>query len=286
VVVQRRTSTAATAYLKAGNSQNDLQKRIERWQQSKPLKERRTDHLHPSVIVKKDWCYRDAYYTLKHGDNLEQRNNLRSQNIFDEGHAIHDKWQRRFWDMGELVGDFFCPHCHVSWWATSPHECPGCGMNWHHLLYQEVSLEDPELMIKGHTDGWLKDRLIEIKSIGAGTLRFEDPALLAEHGTDLEAAWRAIKRPFGTHVRQGMLYLYLAQKKKETAGLVPPTQIDFIYELKSNQDYKFFTVKYDPKVVRKVLEGAALVTKAFKEDKAPECNQEKCKCGTKWEKYL
>ena len=132
---------------------------------------------------------------------------------------------------------------------------------------------DEELRISGHTDGWIKgigeDCLIEIKSIGAGTLRFEAPDLLFDAEGDLTKAWRNIRRPFRSHLLQGQMYLELA---KRIYGDEAPKEIVFIYELKADQDYKEFTVKADYEIVDRIFFSASKVVKAVNAGTLPECN--------------
>ena len=243
---------------------------VERYLMRRPLDPRRTDVLHPSEIIKPDWCHRYSAYLLMGGEAKKEKPNLRLQNIFDEGHAIHAKWQRRFQDMGVLYGKFQCYSCQKVVVGTSPTPCE-CG--YPNLEYKEVSLYDEELRISGHTDGWIKgigeDCLIEIKSIGAGTLRFEAPDLLFDAEGDLTKAWRNIRRPFRSHLLQGQMYLELA---KRIYGDEAPKEIVFIYELKADQDYKEFTVKADYEIVDRIFFSASKVVKAVNAGVLPECN--------------
>jgi len=143
--------------------------------------------------------------------------------------------------------------------------------------YREVPLQSKKHMIKGHSDGWVKglgnDFLIEIKSMGAGTIRIEAPSLLAGAGGDLEAAWRAIKQPFRSHMLQGQVYLHLCHLMVEEGLLESaPESIVFIYELKANQDYKEFEVMYDPGYVEDIFENALDVKWAVDNKRLPACN--------------
>jgi len=229
---------------------------------------RRTDVLHPSEIIKKDWCKRASYFLLNGHPKIQTNPNLRLQSIFDEGHAIHAKWQNWFYEMGNLHGKFKCRACSEITWGTSPSNCESC--NHTDLEYAEVTLEDKALRIAGHTDGWIKglgnDCLIEIKSIGPGTIRSEAPELF-EVGQDFMAAWRNIKRPFNSHLRQGQMYLELMKRMGHEVD-----EIVFLYELKADQDYKEFSVKADYEIVRHIFEGAKFVVNAVEEGIAPPCN--------------
>lgn len=243
---------------------------VERHILLQPPSDRRTDVLHPSEIIKADWCHRYAYYLLNGGEAKKEKPNLRLQNIFDEGHAIHNKWQTRFYEMGVLYGKFKCLACGQMTIGTSPSKCEHCSGA---LVYREVSLVDPDLRIAGHTDGWIKgigkDCLIEIKSIGSGTLRFEAPELLYDADGDVTKAWKKINRPFRSHLLQGQMYLELAHRMH---GDDAPSEIVFIYELKADQDYREFTVKADYEFVAHVFDAAQKVVDAVNEGKMPRCN--------------
>jgi hypothetical protein len=137
-------------------------------------------------------------------------------------------------------------------------------------VYDEVTLEDPALRIKGHTDGWIKgvgdDTLIEIKSIGPGTIRSEAPSLMYDADGDFMKAWKNVRRPFGPHILQGQLYLELSHRMGN-----PIEEIVFIYELKADQSYKEFTIKRDFDFVHHVFDKAAAVVAAVDANVAPNC---------------
>ena len=225
---------------------------VERHLLKQPRSNRRTDVLHPSEIIKPDWCHRYSYYLLNGGEPKTEKPSLRLQNIFDEGHAIHAKWQKRFQSMGVLYGKFKCMNCKQITFGISPSNCHEC--NSALMEYDEVALYDESLRLAGHTDGWIKgignDCLIEIKSIGAGTLRYEAPELLYDAEGDVTRAWKNIRRPFRGHLLQGQMYLELS---KRSYGDEAPNEIVFIYELKADQDYKEFTVKADYEIVERVF---------------------------------
>jgi hypothetical protein len=230
---------------------------------SRPPEKRSTTVLHPSEMVKADWCLRASYFALTGAEVKKDKPNLRLQSIFDEGHSIHAKWQNWFKEMGVLYGA----------WGDSTGTSWAVATDIHKSVdYKEVPLVLPELMIAGHADGWIKgigdDCLIEIKSIGAGTLRFEAPELLAKADGDLTKAWRSIRRPFRTHILQGQMYLELA---KRIFGDDAPNEIVFIYELKADQDYREFTIKADYEFVAPIFEKAQLVVDAFKAGVPLEC---------------
>ena len=245
---------------------------IERHLMKAPPSDRSSLVLHPSEIIKPDFCHKYSQYLLEGGTKKPDNPGLRMQNIFDEGHYIHEKWQNRLYSMGTLYGDFQCLACRTVMSGLSPLKCTWCS-SVAPLRYQEVKLFDKGLRIAGHTDGWVKDDqpdvLIEVKSVGEGTLRFEAPELLRDAGGDAAKAWKNVRRPFLGHLRQGQMYLELAKREY---GEAAPRKIVFIYEFKANQDYKEFTVKADFDVVERYFFTAEKIVTAVKRNNQLECN--------------
>ena len=243
---------------------------IERHLQKRPVGDRSTLVLHPSEIIKKDFCHRASYFLLSGRTKIAEKPALRLQSIFDEGHAIHAKWQRWFQEMGVIHGKFKCDVCDHVTWGTSPSECEVCQAPAYKLVYDEVTLHDDALRIKGHTDGWIKglgdDCLIEIKSIGPGTILSAAPQLFVED-SDVMKAWNNIRRPFPDHIMQGQVYLELMQRMGNDIN-----EIVFIYELKADQSYKEFSVKRDFELVRHIFDKADTIVAAVEAKIAPDCN--------------
>ena len=258
-------------FLDAKAKPNRLLGDVERHLLLRPVGDRDYTVLHPSDMIKKDWCKRGSYFLLKGHERIAEKPNLRLQSIFDEGHYIHAKWQNWFQEMGVLHGKFRCLSCLEITWGTSPTECSKCG--WKTLEYAEVTLVDEELRIAGHTDGWIKgigdDCLIEIKSIGPGTIRSEAPNLMMDADGDFMKAWGNVRKPFGPHVLQGQLYLELMKRMGNEID-----EIVFLYELKADQSYKEFSVKADYELVRHVFEGAKVVVDAVNANVVPDCSNQ------------
>jgi hypothetical protein len=242
---------------------------IERHLMARPVGDRSTTVLHPSEIIKKDFCKRASYFLLNGHTKIAEKPNLRLQSIFDEGHAIHHKWQRWFQEMGVLYGRFTCTSCLFTLFDIGMVECPQCGKDT--MEYREVTLVDNDLRIAGHTDGWIKgignDTLIEIKSIGPGTIRSEAPNLFMDNEGDFMKAWKNVHRPFPSHIMQGQVYLELMQRMGYDVN-----EIVFLYELKADQDYKEFSIKRDFELVRHIFEKAEFIVDAVKAGVAPDCN--------------
>lgn len=270
----QKPSSSLSKYLETKKVETRLTGPIERYLLGKPQDtSRRRDIIHPSALCKKDFCARWQYFEITQQPEVEDKPNLRLQSIFDEGHAIHAKWQNWIWRMGNLYGKWMCLEKGHTWFATSPYHCPECGSSL--LEYREVPLYDEDLMIAGHGDGWVKgvgdDFFVEIKSIGTGTIRMEQPALLKD--ADLSQAWRNIRRPFPTHMRQGLFYIALGHRMVDKGVLESfPEEIVFLYELKADQSYKEFVVKRDDEVVKDMLDMAYDIAHAVRTETPPPCS--------------
>lgn len=250
---------------------------VERYIAQRPREDRRWDVLHPSAISKSYWCHRAAWYVITSptpppAEKISQR----TQSIFDEGHLIHDKWQTYFREMGNLYGTWRCLVCNHRWWALSPQFCADITCQSPLVKYAEVPLENPDWLIAGHADGWIKgigeDALIEIKSVGTGTVRYEAPNMFEQYGGDLDEIWKNLKRPFSSHLRQAQLYVRLLHATSDDA----PNEIVFIYECKSNQAAKEFPIRYDESFTDSIIDAALLVKKHVDLGKPPPCPQGTC----------
>lgn len=256
--------------------------------------ERRSDILHPSEMSKGSWCGRHDYYRITKEDlnYAEKKIGFRLANIFDYGHSVHRKYQRWFREMGVLFGRWKCMECEQQWIDISPTMCPnGCkrrvGAEGEtpyttppRIKYREVPLDYPDLHIAGHADGIVQIYdpvalrteyvLLEIKTIGLGSLRYEAYHLHTRYIEDEltpEEVWFRISRPFASHLRQAMIYLHLARM------LYPQLTLDkivFIYEFKATQETKEFTVPYNPDLIKDVLEQVDAVADALDDAEPPE----------------
>lgn len=270
--------------------------------------DRRQDILHVSEMAKSDWCPRASYYRIAGWKTPPEDISISLENVFEEGNTIHEKWQDRMRKTGKLFGLWECIQCHAYQECVSANLGYVCDPDWvddtnpaglredycsvgygephaHMWEYREVhmSAEDTHL-ITAHADGAIDDFLVEIKSVGMGTLRNEAPKLLSEHylplaGSskkvyDLDAIWRHLK-PLPSHTRQGMLYLWIARQM----GL-PYTKIVFLYEFKPNQQVKEFTVELSDKLVEPLLLKAKSVKRALDNIDfygLPDCPADGCK---------
>jgi hypothetical protein len=272
----RKPSSSLSKYLDSKKVDTRLVGPIERHLMARPKEDRRTDVIHPSDLCKRDFCARAYYFKIVGKAPEESNPNLRLQNIFDEGHAIHAKWQNRIAEMGNLYGKWKCSVCQHVWWDQSPHNCTSCGSGL--LKYAEVGLIDDDLLLAGHADGWVRglgdDFFLEVKSVGPGTIRMEQPSLIID--TDVETAWKNIRRPFPTYLRQGFLYIEIAHMM-EAKGLLEypaPNEIVFLMELKLNQAYKEFVVQRNADIAKDMLDTAFDIQYAVRTSHvAPTCSQ-------------
>ena len=257
------------AFLNSSKRETRLMGALERHVLAQPFDDRDQSYIHPSDIIKSEWCAIAQYHAIK-GNYVETRDKttLRLASIFAEGHTIHAKWQNWFKDMGVLYG----------MWSDSTGTSWAASKDVHKSVdYAEVPLRSDKHMMRGHADGWIKglgnDCLIEIKSIGTGTIRMEMPALMAQYNNDIEVVWKNIRTPLRSHQLQGQVYLHLCHLMLEEGLLASaPDEIVFIYELKANQEYKEFVVKYNPEYTAEIFDKAHDVAWAAENNRPPVCN--------------
>ncbi len=228
-------------------------------------KNRDTKYLHPSELSKKHFCVRSAWYKLNNYEEVPENYTFSRLNVFEEGNNIHRKWQRWLQLSGVLWGVWECQECSYVWNGKSPMECSSCGST--RIKYREVPLRDDEHHIIGHADGEIEDdkgrALIEIKSVGVGTVRWENPYLYESYTKNkitLDEMWNSIKSPFPSHLRQGNLYMHC--RKIDT--------IIFIYEWKPSQQVKEFEVKFQPHVIANVLDNCKQVMSHIEDNRLPD----------------
>jgi hypothetical protein len=249
--------------------------------------DRRSDVLHPSEMAKGDWCHRASYFRITGHAQTAETIPFTLENIFQEGNMIHEKWQRWMAQTGELWGDWKCKTCQALYTgqaANLPEEeiRDAFDVGGTHIWeYREVSLVHKGLNIMGHEDGAMvkQNCLVELKSVGIGTLRHEHPEFLAKYYRggiyDLDAAWKDIRRPLMSHVRQTNIYLWLAKEM----GL-PFDSCAVIYEFKPNQQVKEFGVSLNSDTMEPLIARAQEVKVALETGKPPKCSHGGCKyCG-------
>ena len=235
--------------------------------------ERDTAHVHPSEVAKSDWCSRRANLRISGAEPNKKSSNTSSkmEMVFQEGHDIHHKWQEwiRYADGLDLIGRWQCDRCGEDWFGEDKDYCPLCKDAL--LSYKEVPFHSEEFHMMGHADGIVKVDgeavLIEIKSIGMGTLMFEDRKLhdaYVNGDKTIAEVWRDIKRPFPSHMRQGQMYLWLANLQYP---LLDIREIIFIYDFKPTQEVKEFSVKANVDLIADRIEDIKAVAQTVGTDK-------------------
>ena len=242
--------------------------------------------IHPSEAAKGDaWCTRATYYRMTDAPADPAPRKLAFEMVFERGHDAHNKWQTWLWEMDLLWGMWECLYCDLYWWDKSPYECPRCESGRKRIRYREVPVSSEEYLLAGQADG-LIDRPIEVKSIGPGTVRIEAPALLKKYsyehtddegkkhtGTDWYQLWQGIRRPWPSHIRQGMIYCFCAGWKSMT----------FIYDPKFLTAWpKEFEVKFRKDLIEDTLEQCLTIKNALEKGRPPKrpmwANQSHASC--------
>lgn len=247
---------------------------VERYYLSLPAdRSRSTTVIHPSEMIKPDWCHRAQYYLLKGEAPAPRAISLDLALVFEEGHRIHARWQDWFGEMGKLYGVWECDGCGDKEWGLYQ-DLIDSHTNHGSLVYREVPVSSQDHMISGHADGWLKglgdDLLLEIKSVGEGTIRWEDPAGWIESGNDFKKYWSGLTSPFYSHLMQAQVYMKLLElmfPEEKT-----PQEAVFIYESKVDQKRKELVVNKSDFGVTELFDTALSIVEAVKNDTPPACN--------------
>lgn len=271
---------------------------LDRKKKDRETTSHRTGIIYPSEMAKSNWCPRATYYRMSGLPEPSGSHSFTLENIFSEGNYIHSKWQSWLSDTGKLWGDWRCSRCSAyvrnslkpsvgisgscvgtDWVRLSPNlpPFPPDGTSYEHdWTYKEVTLSSQTRLVSGHADGALIDHncLIEIKSLGVGTFKFDAPKLTEENTytvngkkiLDIDGLWKNLHHPLLSHVKQGNVYLWMA----EEMGL-PFDSIVFIYEFKANQQVKEFQIRKSEDILNPLLDTAALIEVSLAEGIPPAC---------------
>lgn len=272
---------ALKAFLDAGKGNTRVLGSVDRYLLSRPAGDRSSLVIHPSEMSSDSWCHRAQYFWLSGHTPKHESIGMRKEMIFSAGHSIHDAWQTWFADMDQLVGEWKCWVHNVVWFGKkSDHAIDPIDPCF--IKYREIALNYPPLRISGKADGWLVDfdapLLLEVKSIGEGSIRWYAPELVED--TFLKS-WANIKAPFKDHIMQAQIYMKLG----ELIGIENfPTEALFIYEAKGIHEAKEFVVQKSDFGVSHLFEIAADIVAAVDKGVPPVCNiggMAKCKkCNT------
>jgi hypothetical protein len=273
--VKQKLSPALKKFAEAGKTNSRVLGPLERHVISRPKDtSRRTDVFHPSEMSKDSWCHRASYFHLIGFPPAKAKtpHGLTTENVFANGHAAHARWQNWFAEAGTLLGMWGCWHieCSALVWGMPYPECP----NGHGLLknYKEVPLSHKKLRFGGHADGWLvgygAPLLLEVKTVGEGTFRWEEPSLLMEN--TFEDAWKKLDTPFQSHIMQAQIYLKLI----ELIGFDEPCpqEIMFLYEKKADQSAKEFIIPKSDFGITEKFDAVDKILDCIENKKAPVCN--------------
>lgn len=291
---------------------------LDRVKQDDEVTKRRAAKIYPSEMAKTDWCARATYNRMSGKEVPPTKSSFTLENVFNEGNMIHNKWQEWMSSTGKLWGDWRCNRCAEyvkdsirpdnqafgpcvgTSWVQISSEVPVTGAAFpHDWKYKEVTLRSISLPISGHADGALIEHnvLVELKSLGIGSLRFEAPQLLKNNTheskttgkkiIDVEGLWKDFHRPLSSHVRQGNIYLWMCRE----LGL-PFESISIVYEFKANQQAKEFVVPYSQDIMNPLLDKAKMIVDCVESGNAPICNSGEGGCtqcrpyernnGSKW----
>jgi hypothetical protein len=280
------TDSRMRAYRDAKKHESILLGDVDRYIQLLP-NDRAKNVIHPSEMAQYDWCPRATWHRLVGHEEKSSALTLRSNLIFSEGHSIHGKWQDWLKDMGILWGRWHCGLCNLTTLAWSNElvgMCPQFVDKKPHVWgYSEVPLRDTARRIAGHADGIVnpsgsESLLLEVKSVGPGTLRVLD-VLSDEEADELSSdKFSRITRPAPSHFRQVQIYLrLLANEPVPVAALDPVTRAVIIYEHKADQQVREFVVTYDPKWTDDLFETAEDIVWAIGKGREVACPNGSCK---------
>lgn len=281
VKMGRITNTALKNYVDAKKNPTILTGEVDRYLQSR-VSDRDSTVIHPSEMASPDWCHRATWHRLSGRHAAATTVPLRSNKIFGKGDDVHAKWQRWLKDMGILWGMWLCQACgnRVMEWSQSLEYKCDVAPHGHLWVYKEVPLiSDPLLNIAGRADGIVnpsKDEpiLLEIKSIGPGTLRML--GIMATDDDDEETSTRfsRIAHPLPSHFTQVQIYLRLARMYESAIGQIPRGLL--LYENKADQQTKEFVIDYGERWTNKLFDWAELIMWAVKNDHEVECPKKGC----------
>jgi hypothetical protein len=268
------TSKSFKNFVNATKDKRRVLPSLERFVLSAPEDPRRTDVLHPSEMAKQDWCHRASYFLLKGEPAPVKSFGFKTKMIFETGHRMHSMWQDLFYKQGTLYGNWRCKRCQFPFSNVVGFEkCPSCQEG--SLDYKEVPVRSEKYRIAGHSDGILvgygeTPLLLEIKTVGPGSFRYEMPDLFYKHSGNFAKMWSEFNSPFMSHILQVQIYMRLMEDDPKI--LHKPQEAVFIYHGKPNDEVKEIIIPKRNFGVDEVFNAAAKIVKAVEENNAPNCN--------------
>jgi hypothetical protein len=260
---------ALKAFLKTDKSTRVIGA-VERHIISRPKDDRSTTVIHPSEMASASWCHRAQYFWLQGETPAPEVMSLRRALIFAHGHAIHDIWQTWFTEMDQIKGKWFCSSCKDAWFGlASDHEAD----EFCKIKYNEVPVYHKPLRISGKADGWLvgfgDSLLLEVKSIGEGSIRWYAPDIAYDSDNDFKKMWANVNAPFLEHIMQAQIYMKLMELMELKDA---PQEAVLIYEAKGLHEIKEFVVRKSDFGVADLFEAAANIISAVDKGTPPLCN--------------
>ena len=236
---------------------------------SKPRDFRATDVIHPSEMASASWCHRAQYFWLTGHAPKPEVMSLRRASIFGTGHAAHDMWQGWFKEMNQIKGLWYCYKHDVEWFGLANDHAEGqC-----RTKYNEVPVFFDPLRISGKADGWLVNfgdpLLLEVKTIGEGSIRWYAPDIAYAHNNDFKKMWAAIDAPFLEHIHQAQIYMKLLELMGQPNA---PQEALILYEAKGLHEHKEFVIQKSDWGIAELLEAAANIISAIDKGTPPLCN--------------
>jgi hypothetical protein len=265
---EMKPTGALKAFLDAGKGTRVLGA-VERHLISRPRDPRATTVIHPSEMASASWCHRAQYFWLKGETPKPDVMSLRRASIFGTGHATHDMFQTWFKEMDQIKGLWYCYTHDLEWFGLhSEHVQGGC-----RTKYNEVPVFFDPLRISGKADGWLVNfgdpLLLEVKTIGEGSIRWYAPDIAYEHNGDFKKMWAAIKAPFLEHIHQAQIYMKLLELMGQPDA---PQEALLLYEAKGLHEHKEFVIQKSDWGISELFEAAANIIAAIDKGTPPICN--------------
>jgi hypothetical protein len=227
--------------------------------------ERRYHIFHPSAW---GYCQRKvAYQYYNEKDKFlkfsEADVDPRVMRIFDNGHAIHDRWQSYLDKAGVLRGNWRCEKCSSVYGTENKIGIfnPSRAENWKcscgatgQLSYQELIVKSPpQYNFEGHTDG-----VIDLTQS-----RFATKSPLDVFVVDMKSInkdqFNELAEAKQEHVIQVNIYMWILDLK----GAV------LVYECKDNQAVKEFFCPRDENMIERIKAEALLMVSALHARKIP-----------------
>jgi hypothetical protein len=259
---------ALKAFLAADNGTRVIGK-VEKHIISKPRDFRASDVIHPSEMASASWCHRAQYFWLNGHAPKPEVMSLRRASIFGTGHASHDMWQSWFKEMDQIKGLWYCYTHNLEWFGlNSEHAQGGCSTK-----YNEVPVFFDPLRISGKADGWLvnfgEPLLLEVKTIGEGSIRWYAPDIAYANNNDFKKMWAAISAPFLEHIHQAQIYMKLLELMGQPNA---PQEALILYEAKGLHEHKEFVIQKSDWGIAELFEAAANIISAIDKGTPPLCN--------------